>query len=237
MTAGTYGARFQSFCEHRLGLETGEPEISEKPLEISATLYPGRDQPRLEPGLQPGAGEGEAFDWKEAKNLFGLHYYETRLISEFIGAYVHHEDLKDFSQPFIFQIFPLKVATDDVIEEQADKDMELNAGFLIAGPALKKSGDGTQDFENAILYFRIRPSMRNMDLARKAFLECRKHKILQTCPIRLVDKLPSISAETKAAWERRAYRDVHSMSRENLDHCRWFSQLLEEVAENRGKQA
>jgi len=236
MTAGTYGARFQSFCEHRLGLESGEPGFSEKPLEIRATPSPEPDQHKVIFEPPPEYCDAEPYDWEgEAKQL-GLHYYEIRLIREFLRAYVYHEDLKCHSQPFPFQVFPLEVVTDDPVADDVDKDLKLNAGFLIAGPRLKQADSRTPDYETAILYFRIRPSMRNMDLARKAFLECRKHPILKGYSPRLVDDLPECGEESKAAWQRRAFHDVHNMERESLDHCRWFSQLLEEVAVGEDKQ-
>lgn len=228
MTAGTYGARFQSFCEHRLNLESGEPEFSKQSLLITANLSSETDQYQVDPVQLPGITDREAIDRKNAEDAIGLHYYESRLINEFITTYVQHEKLKTRSQQFKFQVFTLLVTTDDPVADQDDKVLELNAGFLIAGPPLDQS------CENAVLYFRIRPSMRNMDLARKAFLECRKHDTLKKYPIRLVDKLPPISEVTKATWQRRAYRDVYSMDRENLDHCRWFSELLEEVDELKG---
>lgn len=230
MTAGTYGARFQSFCEHHLSLESGEPEICEKPLEIHATLPSGSDQYQLVliPPLKKDVNK--KFKWVDvADEPFGLHYYETRLIREFINAYAHHEDLEDCSKPYEFQVFPIKVATDDPIAKQVDKDMKLNAGFLITGP-LKKSDNAPST--KAILYFRIRPSMRNMDLARKAFQECRRHNILKDYTISLDKELP-VCEMPKAAWQRRAYGDVHSMNRENLDHCRWFSQLQDDVEEEK----
>jgi hypothetical protein len=231
MTAGTYGARFQSFCEHRLSLESGEPKFSDRPLQIDATVPGDGGQPELTLVAPPGTAYDADFDWADTERVFGLHHYETRLIREFVGAYVRREDLQSCPQPFRFEVYPLRVATDDVIDEQADRDMELNAGILIAGPAARQADCGPRGCRNAILYFRIRPSMRNMDLARKAFLECRRHDGLKTYPIELVDELPQLREETKPAWQRRAYREVHYLERESVDRCRWFSQLLEEVAE------
>ena len=226
MTAGTYGARFQSFCEHRLSLESGEPEFCRMPLVVETKLTSEPDKIEVVPLPPLDISDKQAFDWKQAQSEFGLHYYETRLIHEFIRSYVQHEYFQPHSQQLKFQVFPLIVTTDNPVVDQEDNDMNLNAGFLIAGPPLNQS------CENAILYFRIRPSMRNMDLARKAFLECRKHDTLKKYPIHLVDKLPPISEETKATWVRRAYRDVYAMDRESLDHCRWFSQLLGEIVED-----
>ena len=222
VTAGTYGARFQTFCEHHLDLESGEPELGEKVLETSAARSPESGEYRM-----------EEFDWKEAKKESGLHEYETHLISVFLDAYIQHEDLKDLknlSEPVKFRIFPLMVATDDPITPQVDSDMKLNAGFLITGPALYQPDGKPPCYKEAVLYFRIRPSMRNMDLARKAFLECRKHEALRR--FRLIENLPVPALETRAVWMRRVYRDIYTMDRGNLDHCRWYSQVLEEEAED-----
>jgi hypothetical protein len=235
MTAGTYGARFQSFCEHHLYLESGDPKFSEEPLKICATLSEECDEIRVNFDPPDNTWESEDLRWRYGPAPSCLHHYETCLIKEFIASYVYHDKF-ECSKSVTFQVFPLQVEADNPISGQPDDVMWLNAGFLIAGPG--RLENERLDCRNAILYFRTRPSMRNMDLARKAFLECHEHKVLADYPIQLVDDLGDVREETKATkttWERRACWDVHHMDRESLDHCRWFSQLLEEVAEDDNK--
>ncbi|GMR00981.1 MAG: hypothetical protein BMS9Abin19_0327 [Gammaproteobacteria bacterium] len=228
VTAGTYGARFQSFCEQRLSLDTGEPEFDKEPFEIfvatSGKLHNKSNQYDVS-FLQVSDDEDKKeIDWDKAQYNFGIHYYETHLIREFIDAYVKHEDLRDYSGPFNFHIYPLKVTTNDPVTDSANKVIKLNAGFLISGPAYLKTHSGKPSYGNAVLYFRIRSSMRNMDLSRKAFIECRKHKALKKW--RLVDL-----HITTDARRYREYRDIYSMEKDSLDHCRWYSKLLAENME------
>ncbi|MBE9560619.1 MAG: hypothetical protein IMF15_07500, partial [Proteobacteria bacterium] len=240
MTAGTYGARFQSFCEYRLGLDSGDLEFKEKPFDI---VIPCGSRPGQQSGNQSvqydvrflhlsDDDDAEEIDWKKAQSEYNFHHYETLLIREFINAYIKHEDvaaidkLRKNQDPFVFHVYPLKVKTNDPVVDDTNQDINLNFGFIITGPAYFKSGKknipGT--YGDAVLYFRIRPSMRNMDLARKVIKECGNHEMLK--------KWHLINL-TISKNERRckAYPDVYSMDKESLCYCRWLSRLREESAD------
>lgn len=228
VTAGTYGARFQSFCEHHLSLDTGEPEFNKEPLTIIVAInrIPDDKPDQYDVSLlQVSNGNNtEEIDWDKAQLDFGIHIYETQIIREFINAYVRQKNLHDCPSPLRFDIYPLKFATSDPVTDDDNKVIKLNAGFLITGPSYLKTINKKSCYENAVLYFRIRSSMRNMDLSRKAFIECRKHDALKKWRLINLD----ISTDT---GRRRKYRDVYSMEKDSLDHCRWYSKLLAENKE------
>ena len=232
VTAGTYGARFQSFCEHRLTLDSGEPYFDNDYLRFNVSLSHMNDE-----------SDEIEYDKIKAKTNFGLHNYEIYLITEFIDAYKHEyidmymicDDIRrlyinEARNKFEFHVFSIKVKTDDPISDEVDKEVELNAGFVITGPRFIKSDKGVYTFKEDILYFRIRPSMRNMDMARKAFIGLSNHEYLKNLlPLNLIRDITPKKKELLKSCERRAYRDIHAMEQEHIDHCDWCTQLLREL--------
>ena len=254
MTSGTYSARFQSFCEHHLGLESGEPHFSEKPLYVCAHI-PESGAVSVEPLDAEG---GSPIGWGEAEKMSGLDFYERRLVQEFIQAYCCASSwssaclknelvdecrrAKKFQKDtpsgteiaLVFHIYTLTVETESPLTDQEKDLAELRAGFLIVGRAVETEAeeDGEKkEIQDAILYFRIRSSMRNMDLARKAFQAIKSNEKLNELKIRIVEELPSVPQELKSPSEKRAYREIHMMEQGSLDRCRWLSRLMEETAE------
>jgi len=209
-TAGTYSARLQSFCEFHLSLDSGEAHVDEnhtKDLTAAQTEQ-----------------------WVEDEDDTGLHRYERCIIDEFIRAYVRDEAVKALEADAIFTVYPLRLEIDSVFETTDGKPTLLNAGFFVVGPSPRSSAASGR----AVLFFRIRSSMRNMDLARRAFIEIRKPPYNQQ--VCLVHELPEIPPRDDSdSVRRRAYREVHRLERENLERCRWFAQLLEETAGGGGQ--
>lgn len=204
-TAGTYSARFQSFCEFHLSLDSGEPCVD---LGNKITLK-----------------SDKVLEWVDDEDDTGLHRYERWLVHEFITAYVQNKHMEGWGRDIEFTLYPLKLEVDSVFQTADGGQMKLNAGCFIVGPKL----EATSADDQAVLFFRIRSSMRNMDLARRAFIQIRQRPEIPY-PIQLVHELPDVDEPSKIdSLRRRAHREVHRMERENMDRCRWFSQLLEDT--------
>ncbi|MEJ2399307.1 MAG: hypothetical protein P8Z67_14035, partial [Gammaproteobacteria bacterium] len=205
-TAGTYSARFQSFCEFYLSLDSGEVLVDE--------------------GNRQDIAFSQVERWVNEYDDSGLHYYERCIIAEFINAYALTDDIKTLGLDTRYSIYPLRIKIDGVTRETEGKSSVLNAGFFIIGP--KPEPD--LPHKRAVLYFRIRSSMRNMDLARRAFIKIRK-LLAKDTEVCLVHDLPELeNHDDSDSVRRRAYREVHRLERENLERCRWFSQLLSETS-------
>ena len=165
--------------------------------------------------------DGKKVGWDKANESFELGFYEHQLIEEFIDAYVRKKGLPPIVN---FEVYPLRVDSEDPYEGREDAMKTLSAGFLIVIPKPKDSDDTSK-----LIYFRIRSSMRNMDLARKAFLSIRNHPRLKDIEPAIEEKLPSTDEADKAPFRRRAYHEIQMMERQDVYRCRWFSQLLEDL--------
>jgi hypothetical protein len=223
MTAGTYSARFQSFCEHQLDLETGEPRFPERALPVRA--HYAKAENRIEVEVLD-ARTKNVIDWSEAEKTSGIDYYEHRLIEEFVRTYARCKPTETGSSSLDFDVYALKVDTESPLTDEPDNQAELNAGILIVGPDIRAASG-----KKAILYFRIRSAMRNMDLARKAFLKLNQHHDLRKYKVEIFEDKSAVEEHLKTPWQKRAFREIHMMKRESLDRCRWFSQLLEDIEE------
>ena len=73
--------------------------------------------------------------------------------------------------------------------------------------------------------------MRNMDLARKAFLSMKSHPRLKEIHPAIVEDLPSVDETDRDPLGRRAHHEVHVMEPQDIHRCRWFSQLLDDLEE------
>jgi len=223
MTAGTYSARFQSFCENQLGLESGDPDLSQEPMHLRARIENLGEQPMIEVLAGPG---GKVVDWQEGNKAVDLEAYEHRLIEEFIDAYAREEKFVALWPAALdFEVYALRVETENPYAEQ-EQAATLGAGFLIVGPTTKDPKG-----KPAVLYFRIRSSMRNMDLARKAFLSMKSHPRLKEIHPAIVEDLPNVAESNRDPLGRRAHHEVHVMERQDIHRCRWFSQLLDDLEE------
>jgi hypothetical protein len=219
MTAGTYSARFQSFCEFQLLLDSGTPSY-DKALHLSVHV-----DAKVQHLVNITLRDSETTNWDVEARHHGLNPYECRLVEAFISAYVHLDRVNLIRPELKFEVFPLKIAVDDAFSHDDTKGLQLNGGFLVVAPH-----PDNPRAERAVVYFRIRSSMRNMDLARKAFIRLKKDYHLSHIPLCLVDNLPDIAPpEFRNALQRRAYHEVHKIDRENMERCRWFSQLVQEI--------
>lgn len=222
ITAGTYSARFQSFCENQIGLEAGVPKISDTSVRLRAHIGVWAAKDKKIDVLEWG-GEKKT-DWKSAKKELKLENNEQSLIEEFVRSYLTCDDFQSGCVPSPeFRVYRLSVQTEDPFEDE--KLIGLNAGFFIVGPSFDEAG-GHRD---AVLYFRIRSSMRNMDLARRAFIEIGRHPQLKSINVDIVNDLPPVLEPAQSPLERRAQMEIHVMEKEDLNRCRWFSQLLQDI--------
>ncbi len=234
LTAGTYGSRFQSFCKHHLSLDFIEQALDEQPLFIHvekktnniSRRQSGRDAAPDDNGydvkfLESDNGDAEGVDWEKAQRNFGLHRYETEVIREFINTYVNQKEL---TGKHVFCAYPLRLLTNDPIEED-NSPIKLNTGFLITGPVPSKPESAKNDhqtYDNAVVYFRIRPSMRNMDLLYETILKCEKPDALKKWSIESLSPISDTHRMKK-------YPDVYAMDKNNINHCRWHAGILQEL--------
>ncbi len=215
MTVGTYSARFQTFCEHHLGLEVGELSWGESPLLVEDGLP-----------LLPG-DEEEQDRWKTAGSLFGFDFYETLIIREFLQLYAKTESFGD--RPPCFKIYPLKTATEDPIATHADAHARITVGFAILGPVKKGLS------RDCLLYLRIHPTMRGMDLFRQA-LEKRPKDETSGSPYPIVTilndlDLKVLDRKTNRSWRQRIYRELYVLKRDSSRFAWLKEQYAETVAD------
>jgi hypothetical protein len=231
ITAGTYSARFQSFCEYHLKLESGDPDYGD-PIMLQATVNDDEKIPAVTiVAKADDKHKKENANWKERINEAGIHLFEYWLIREFITAYVYSENVKYVRPTVDFTVYPLALKVDNVFEvkKKEDEKITLNAGVAIVGPDPKEPH---VEKNNALIYFRVRASMRNMDLARKAFIKIRS---VDSAPAKvdLDHKLEDVRPDDfQSTLHKRAYHEVHERDRENMMRCRWFSNLMYEAELN-----
>ncbi|MEJ2393242.1 MAG: patatin-like phospholipase family protein [Candidatus Thiodiazotropha sp.] len=235
MTAGTYSARFQSFCEYHLGLDSGEPKFGD-PIYLQATVQGSVDQPNVTIELAEDDPQYKnCIHYERVLDSAGIHRYERYLLQEFINSYVYLDKVDTCRDRVRFEVLPLKINVDQLCAKIDPDEIDLNAGFVIIGP----HPDDPHN-EQAVIYFRIRSSMRNMDLARKAFLNInmllakkdttRLPSTKRVCLDRKLPKVEYIPEKPDNARKRQAYNEIHNRDRDYLGRCHWFSQLLQDTA-------
>ncbi|MBV2093897.1 MAG: patatin-like phospholipase family protein [Candidatus Thiodiazotropha sp. (ex Codakia orbicularis)] len=238
VTAGTYSPRFQSFCEYHLNLNSGEPELRDE-VKLGARVKGDVKQPNVTIGLMSKAGRviaSRGNKLEETLNKAGINEYEYHLIVEFITAYVYMEVIQEINEPIRFDIYPLSIEIDNVSDTIKAEKIPLNAGFVIIGPHPDHKHIKN---EKAVVYFRIRSSMRNMDLARKSFKAIDKKltkeegselkPFQRICSDRELPMIEYVANEKDSAQRRRAFKEIHSRDTDQLERCHWFSQLLVDV--------
>ena len=187
VTASTFEARFQRFCEWRLGLSVGEVVYVDHPWEVGA-----RTGAELDTALA-------ALDRIKALNPF-----ERELLRDFARA--HADGLSGTIHLFVLQTrvqSTVPKTTVDASLPPASERLGLRFGF---GFALAREVDGV--FE--MLYFRVQDHLRMMGLGRKALRLL--VKAFDFDPMHRIRPMPAGSAEatTDAAIERfrRMYRSA-----------------------------
>ncbi len=183
VTAGTYCARFQTFCEHHLRLDVGCLKWG-APIQIQYQ-------------------EKESIDFSQT----GIDFYENLLIKEFL--YQHANNNRQIGKYTQFKVYPLVLETENPLIEEFDKRALINAGFAICG-----AGEKTAQENDDILYFRIRPTMRNMGLLSQALdfisLEDEINPMRFSFPDQEYE-IENIGLKKRDAWRRRIYHEIYSM--------------------------
>ncbi len=187
VTASTFEARFQRFCEWRLGLPVGEVVFVDHPWDV-------------------GALTGAQLDTALAAldHIKSLNAFERDLLRDFARS--HPDDLSGTIHLFVLQTRVQSTMPETTVETRMPPESErlgLRFGF---GFALAREVDGV--FE--ILYFRVQDHLRMMGLGRKAL-----RLLVQTFdfdPVHRIRPMPEGSAEatTDAGVERfrRMYRSA-----------------------------
>jgi hypothetical protein len=187
VTASTFEARFQRFCEWRLGLSAGEVTYVEMPWQIRAETS--------------DAFEASLLVLDQVK---ALNPIERGLLRDFARSHV--EVLSGGAHLFILQTrlesgLPRSTADTSLPPPDARPGLRFSFGF-----ALTREVDG----ELEILYFRIQDHLRMMGLGRKALRLLMRDR--QFRPLHGVRPMPSGATEatTDAGVERfrRMYRSA-----------------------------
>jgi hypothetical protein len=171
VTASTFGARFQTFCEQKMKFKKCKVKV-------------GKDKKGIPKGLQIEcslikkylAGEKFFTDyfsnlWEKAENTFGFNYFETELLIDLIKTNLHP-----------CTIYPIFICTED--NPLKDKlTFDFNVGFIIM--------DSSQ---TEMYYFRIQNHLRKMGLARESLRVFLSHEFFRQKNISLNLLEPSFEA-------------------------------------------
>lgn len=106
-------------------------------------------------GLKARAGETDKF-WKEARNKYGLDSVETRHLRNVLKEHAGKKNMKQY------QIFPLQLEVEDPFKDGTS--LRFNIGFVILESINKPKA-------RRLVFFRIRPHLRNTGLARRALMK------------------------------------------------------------------
>jgi hypothetical protein len=196
VTAGTYSARFQTFCEHHLGFDVGHLKWA-KPLLIQ----------------NPDA-------WQNEDTLSGIDFYESLVIKEFLRQYrANTEELKADAP---FWIYPLIVETENPILADLNACASINAGFAIVGPA----GDGQHAENKILyVRIRpTMRSMGYLRQALDSRPKGNVNKPMQFELPSKEFKIESIDIQERDAWRQRIYREIYAL-RFNRDNFKWLENL------------
>jgi hypothetical protein len=149
VTASTYGARFQTFCENGLGLELGKIEI-QKGFFVTASF--SKEPPRSLHGLKWSKLLATGLDYSWTKE--GFDYYEAKQLNEFFQETVGTTS---------YSVIPFLMNVDDPLNTTSS--IEVKPLPIVIGFAVLKNRLLDKD---ALVYLYIRSYLRRMGLARKA---------------------------------------------------------------------
>ncbi|MFZ1984847.1 MAG: patatin-like phospholipase family protein [Desulfatitalea sp.] len=228
MSAGSYSKRFQTFCEHHLGLEVGNLAWAE-PLEVKVqregTTYAVQPAAHSIVTLPEQGVEDDA--WRRAERAFGLDFFETQLASEYLRLYCLSLALDEKKPPIPtdFKIFPLQITTEDPTRVRRDAFATITVGFAIAQPE-----ESSAEEKTTLLYLRIRPGMRSMGLARKALaaLPSGKAPMPSKIAVRQIEKI----VPTDQHWHRRIYLEIYPMQQKSYRRERLAEMINQEIKES-----
>jgi hypothetical protein len=190
VTASTYGARFQKFCEQYLNFKWDEVQIGlikkglPTALEVNDYIIKKYSSQAARPSKATDSqlsAENEYGDdlettlvvfWKAAEKKYGFNYFERHII----------EDMLKNPKMKPCKIFPILIKTaDNPLKD--DSPCYFNVGFVI------------MDLEQTrIYYFRIQNHLRQMGLARKSLRVLLSHSSFQQNDIRVEFIEPSSNA-------------------------------------------
>jgi hypothetical protein len=197
MTAGTYSAKFQTFCEYHLDLEIGRLEWSKRPLAFK----------NGQPDLEMVAGTGDI--WRTVALTYGLDFYESLVIREFLR---YHPGMESS-----VKVYALTIGTEDPTTEKSNGFAQITAGFAITG---------MNEGKEQILFIRIRPSMRNMGLFQQAMAKMPKsiHTDMST-PILSTEEITGKEFKDKEVEDDirryKIYREIYEL-KQNLKDYAWL---------------
>ncbi len=178
VTASTYGARFQKFCEQRLNFKWDIVQIGliEKDLPTGLEVKPDIIEKYSSQAAVPCVDF-----WKAAEKKYGFNYFERHII----------EDLLKNPKIKPCKIFPILVKTADNPFKD-DSPCYFNVGFVIMD--LKQT---------RIYYFRIQNHLRQMGLARRSLRALLSHSSFQQNDIRVDFIGPSSRAQEIVSTDNR----------------------------------
>ncbi|MBT8371586.1 MAG: hypothetical protein KJO34_11525, partial [Deltaproteobacteria bacterium] len=178
VTASTFGARFQKFCEQRMNFRRDEIQIGlienglltgcEVTLDTidkysSQAAAQGVSTKSPDPVNAESSGDSDTVlvdFWKVAPKKFGFNYFERRMIEDLLRT-----NLKPC------KIFPIFIKTDDNPLKD-DAHFYFNVGFVMMDLEQKQ-----------IYYFRIQNHLRQMGLARRSLRALLSHALFQQNPV------------------------------------------------------
>jgi predicted acylesterase/phospholipase RssA len=138
ISASTYGARFQRFCERRLDLHLGEVEIPDQKEELKLAKQ----------------GDQRSTALEEAKKAQVLNFWEVELIKTFLAWGRKPGELPEL------QILPFEMVVESPTR---DPDQRFKFSFGFALVAITAASPRRVE----IWYFRVQNHLRNIGLARK----------------------------------------------------------------------
>jgi hypothetical protein len=195
VTASTFGARFQTFCEQKMKFRKYEVKIGidkngdPEGLEIKKNIV---DKHLLSKSMADQSGESpfsEYLDkfWKDAENKFGFNRLESKLLVSLIK-----ENRKSCT------IYPIFIRVED--NPLKDKlKFDLNVGFFIMDEIIDNS-------HKELYYFRIQNHLRKMGLGRDSLLVFLSHKYFRKKKIKLnFIRPPSNALEVPSKKEKKYF--------------------------------
>jgi hypothetical protein len=183
VTASTHGARFQTFCEQKLGLRPG-----------SAAVW--KDGP-----LKARGSETDEF-WENARNKYRLDFGETRDLRIVLAEHASQNKKKQC------QVFPLQLEIDDPFQDGAPR--RFNIGFVVLESVVNKKARRVIFFRirrhlrNAGLARRALkellkdPRFADVDRAPESGHPFKSQVITEKAMARMVEKLRSVARELES---------------------------------------
>ena len=150
VSAGTFGARFQSFCKRHLDLDVGKIEVGkEQLLEIE-------DEERKK-------------CFSELKQKRELNFVEENFLKKFIKTLA-----TPYESYFPLEYYPLKIK---VCLPKRNKQLSFHFGFALMSHKFESDQDIKKQYSDSkyLLYFRIQDHVRKMGFGRTSLVKLLRH--------------------------------------------------------------